>query len=118
MPLEFPGFAVRVPWLGAAGALVLAPAIAAGCPFILKPASSTPVGALLIGEILAETELPAGAFSILPCRRDGARPARLMHSPRPVECGERVNRFPSSTSGNDDAEPETGEQLRELRRSS
>ncbi len=50
----------------------IAPAIAAGCPFVLKPASLTPVGALLIGEILAETDLPAGAFSILPCRRDGA----------------------------------------------
>jgi len=50
----------------------VAPAIAAGCPFVLKPASRTPVGALLIGEILAETALPAGAFSILPCLRDGA----------------------------------------------
>ncbi len=50
----------------------VAPAIAAGCPFVLKPASLTPVGALQIGEILAETELPPGAFSILPCRRDGA----------------------------------------------
>lgn len=50
----------------------IAPAIAAGCPFVLKPASLTPVGALLIGEILAETDLPEGAFSILPCSRDGA----------------------------------------------
>ncbi|MGD9332556.1 MAG: aldehyde dehydrogenase family protein [Desulfobacterales bacterium] len=50
----------------------IAPAIAAGCPFVLKPASRTPVGALLIGEILAETDLPRGAFSILPCHRDGA----------------------------------------------
>jgi acyl-CoA reductase-like NAD-dependent aldehyde dehydrogenase len=50
----------------------IAPALAVGCPFILKPASWTPVGALLLGEILAETDLPAGAFSILPCRRDGA----------------------------------------------
>ncbi|MEE8169511.1 MAG: aldehyde dehydrogenase family protein, partial [Phycisphaerae bacterium] len=50
----------------------IAPAIAAGCPFVLKPASLTPVGALIIGEILAETDLPNGAFSILPCRRDGA----------------------------------------------
>ena len=50
----------------------VAPAIAAGCPFVLKPASRTPIGALLIGEILAETDLPKGAFSILPCRRDGA----------------------------------------------
>lgn len=50
----------------------MAPAIAAGCPFVLKPASMTPVGALLIGEVLAETNLPEGAFSILPCRREGA----------------------------------------------
>ncbi len=51
----------------------IAPAIAAGCPFVLKPASYTPVGALQIGEVLAETELPQGAFSILPCPREGAR---------------------------------------------
>jgi acyl-CoA reductase-like NAD-dependent aldehyde dehydrogenase len=50
----------------------VAPAIAAGCPFVLKPASMTPIGALVIGEILAETNLPKGAFSILPCRRDSA----------------------------------------------
>ena len=50
----------------------VAPAIAAGCPFVMKPASATPIGALIIGEVLAETDLPKGAFSILPCRRDGA----------------------------------------------
>jgi len=50
----------------------IAPALAAGCPFVLKPASLTPVGALMIGEVLAETDLPRGAFSILPARRDGA----------------------------------------------
>jgi len=50
----------------------IAPAIAVGCPFVLKPASLTPIGALMIGEILAETDLPKGAFSILPCPRDGA----------------------------------------------
>ena len=50
----------------------IAPAIAAGCPFVLKPASLTPIGALIIGEVLAETGLPAGAFSILPAQRDGA----------------------------------------------
>lgn len=50
----------------------VAPAIAAGCPFVLKPASRTPLGALIMGEILAETDLPKGAFSILPCKRDGA----------------------------------------------
>jgi acyl-CoA reductase-like NAD-dependent aldehyde dehydrogenase len=50
----------------------VAPALAVGCPFVLKPASLTPVGALILGEILAETDLPPGAFSILPARRDGA----------------------------------------------
>ncbi|MGB2247126.1 MAG: aldehyde dehydrogenase family protein [Alcanivorax sediminis] len=50
----------------------VAPAIAAGCPFVLKPASRTPIGAIIIGEVLAETNLPKGAFSILPCHRDGA----------------------------------------------
>ena len=50
----------------------VAPAIAAGCTFVLKPASRTPIGALIIGEVLAETALPKGAFSILPCSRDGA----------------------------------------------
>ncbi len=52
----------------------VAPAIAAGCPFVLKPASLTPVGALLIGEVLAATDLPNGAFSILPCARADALP--------------------------------------------
>jgi acyl-CoA reductase-like NAD-dependent aldehyde dehydrogenase len=50
----------------------VAPALAVGCPFVLKPASRTPIGAIVIGEILAETDLPPGAFSILPCHRDGA----------------------------------------------
>lgn len=50
----------------------VAPALAVGCPFVLKPASRTPIGAIIIGEVLAETDLPKGAFSILPCSRDGA----------------------------------------------
>ncbi len=50
----------------------VAPALAVGCPFVLKPASLTPIGAIVIGEVLAETDLPPGAFSILPCRREGA----------------------------------------------
>lgn len=50
----------------------VAPALAVGCPFVLKPASRTPIGSIIIGEILAETDLPKGAFSILPCSRDGA----------------------------------------------
>ena len=50
----------------------VAPAIAAGCPFVLKPADRTPLGALIIGEILAETDLPVGAFSIVTATIDDA----------------------------------------------
>ncbi len=50
----------------------IAPALAVGCPFVMKPASRTPLGAIIIGEVLAETDLPKGAFSILPASRDGA----------------------------------------------
>lgn len=50
----------------------IAPAIAAGCTWVMKPASRTPIGALIIGEVLAETDLPEGVFSILPAHRDGA----------------------------------------------
>jgi acyl-CoA reductase-like NAD-dependent aldehyde dehydrogenase len=50
----------------------IAPALACGCPFVLKPASTTPIGALVIGEILAETDLPDGAFSILPLKSSDA----------------------------------------------
>lgn len=51
----------------------IAPAIAIGCPFVMKPASKTPLGALIMGEVLAECDvLPEGAFSILPASRDGA----------------------------------------------
>lgn len=50
----------------------IAPALAVGCPFVMKPASRTPLGAIIIGEVLAETDLPKGAFSILPASREGA----------------------------------------------
>ena len=50
----------------------IAPALAVGCPFVMKPASRTPLGAIIMGEVLAETDLPEGAFSILACSRDGA----------------------------------------------
>jgi acyl-CoA reductase-like NAD-dependent aldehyde dehydrogenase len=50
----------------------VAPALAVGCPFVMKPASRTPLGALIMGEVLAETNLPKGAFSILPAHREGA----------------------------------------------
>jgi acyl-CoA reductase-like NAD-dependent aldehyde dehydrogenase len=44
----------------------VAPAIAVGAPIIVKPAPSTPLSALLLGEILAEVDLPQGSWSILP----------------------------------------------------
>ncbi len=47
----------------------IAPAIAAGCPIILKPASKTPLSCLLLSEIIAEIKWPKGAFSCLPCDR-------------------------------------------------
>ncbi len=50
----------------------IAPAVAAGCTWIMKPASRTPIGALIMGEVLAETDLPKGAFSVLPAHREGA----------------------------------------------
>ena len=55
----------------------VAPAIAMGCPFVLKPAPTTPISALMLGELLAETKLPRGAFSILPCQVDDAAPLVL-----------------------------------------
>jgi len=58
----------------------VAPAIAVGAPIVLKPAPATPLCALLLGEILAETTLPAGMFSILPLPNDQA-PA-LVADPR------------------------------------
>ena len=58
----------------------VAPAIAAGCPFVLKPSEKTPIGALIIGEVLAETDLPKGAFSILTL--DGQHAAPLVEDGR------------------------------------
>ena len=50
----------------------IAPAIAVGAPIILKPAPATPMTALLLGEIIAETALPAGMVSVLPMPNDRA----------------------------------------------
>jgi acyl-CoA reductase-like NAD-dependent aldehyde dehydrogenase len=44
----------------------VAPALAVGAPVIVKPAPATPLSALLLGELLAETDLPAGMWSVLP----------------------------------------------------
>jgi acyl-CoA reductase-like NAD-dependent aldehyde dehydrogenase len=38
----------------------IAPAIAAGCPFIVKPSEKTPVSSILLAEIMSTTSLPQG----------------------------------------------------------
>ncbi|WP_370421709.1 aldehyde dehydrogenase family protein [Streptomyces sp. QH1-20] len=48
----------------------VAPAIAVGAPIILKPAPATPISSLILGELLAETDLPAGSWSVLPVPND------------------------------------------------
>jgi acyl-CoA reductase-like NAD-dependent aldehyde dehydrogenase len=58
----------------------VAPAIAVGAPIVLKPAPATPLTALLLGELLAETDLPAGMFSVLPVPNE--RAAALVEDPR------------------------------------
>lgn len=52
----------------------IAPAIAAGCPWILKPSPNTPLTSIALGELLAESGLPEGAYSILVCETDLAGP--------------------------------------------
>ncbi|WP_326568552.1 aldehyde dehydrogenase family protein [Amycolatopsis rhabdoformis] len=58
----------------------VAPAIAVGAPIVLKPAPATPLTSLLLGEILAETDLPAGSWSILPLGNEET--ATLVRDPR------------------------------------
>ncbi|MGV9774878.1 aldehyde dehydrogenase family protein [Streptosporangium sp. NPDC003464] len=58
----------------------VAPAIAVGAPIIVKPAPATPISSLVLGEILAETALPEGMFSVLPVPND--RAAALVDDPR------------------------------------
>ena len=48
----------------------IAPALAAGCVVVLKPAEQTPLTVLQLGEIFGEAGLPKGALSILPGRAD------------------------------------------------
>lgn len=61
----------------------VAPAIAVGAPIILKPAPATPLSALLLGELLAETDLPAGSWSVLPVAND-RMPALVQDERLPV----------------------------------
>jgi acyl-CoA reductase-like NAD-dependent aldehyde dehydrogenase len=50
----------------------VAPAMACGNPIILKPASSTPLTALLLGKVIRDTDAVDGSFSVLPCKSSDA----------------------------------------------
>lgn len=50
----------------------IAPAIAAGCTMVLKPALQTPLTALLLAEVISQTEWPAGALNVLPMTNENA----------------------------------------------
>lgn len=52
----------------------VSPALAAGCPIIVRPASSTPLCALALAEIIEKAGYPKGGFSVLPCSTDAAEP--------------------------------------------
>ena len=50
----------------------VAPAIAAGCTMVLKPAPQTPLTALLLAQVVEKAGLPPGAFSVLPLANEDA----------------------------------------------
>ncbi len=58
----------------------VAPAIAAGCPIVVKPAPATPLSSLHLGALFSETELPSAMMSVLPVPND--RAGQLVEDPR------------------------------------
>ncbi|NKR68925.1 aldehyde dehydrogenase family protein [Rhodococcus hoagii] len=66
----------------AMGTRKIAPAVAAGCTIIVKPAEETPLTMLLLGEVFAEAGLPDGVLSILPTSNASALSGPLMQDPR------------------------------------
>lgn len=70
----------------------IAPALAAGCTCVLKPAAETPLTALALAEVLAKAGVPAGAVNILPTTSPGPLVSALLHDPRA-----RVISFTGST---------------------
>jgi acyl-CoA reductase-like NAD-dependent aldehyde dehydrogenase len=52
----------------------VAPALAAGDPILIRPASQTPVSALLLGELVLAAGWPAGGFAVLPSTTEDAAP--------------------------------------------
>jgi succinate-semialdehyde dehydrogenase / glutarate-semialdehyde dehydrogenase len=60
----------------------IGPALAAGCTVVLKPASDTPLTALLMAKILDDAGVPAGVVNVVPSRRSGAVVSAMLHDPR------------------------------------
>ncbi|WP_105439337.1 NAD-dependent succinate-semialdehyde dehydrogenase [Neorhizobium sp. T25_13] len=60
----------------------IAPALAAGCTCILKPAAETPLTALAIGEIMQQAGVPAGVVNIVTTRRSGPVVSAMLHDKR------------------------------------
>ena len=79
------GVAVMVtPWNfpAAIGTRKIAPALAAGCTVVLKPASETPLTMLALAELFQEAGVPAGVVNIVPSRKSGAVVSAMLHDPR------------------------------------
>ncbi|TSD94560.1 NAD-dependent succinate-semialdehyde dehydrogenase [Gordonia rubripertincta] len=66
----------------AMGTRKIAPALAAGCTMIVKPAPETPLTMLLLAEIFTEAGLPAGVLSVLPTSDAAALTGPLLDDPR------------------------------------
>lgn len=60
----------------------IAPALAAGCPVILKPASESPLTSLFIASLLEDAGVPPGVVNVLPARRSGPVVSRMLDDPR------------------------------------
>ena len=79
------GIAVLItPWNypAAMGTRKIAPALAAGCPVIIKPASETPLTMLALMPLLEEAGVPKGMVNVLPSRQTGAIVDTMLHDPR------------------------------------
>ncbi|EPR76063.1 Succinate-semialdehyde dehydrogenase [NADP+] [Leifsonia rubra CMS 76R] len=60
----------------------IAPAIAAGCTMVLKPATLTPLTALLFAQVMQEAGLPAGVLNVIPTRKAAAVTGPLIKDSR------------------------------------
>src|SRR3984885_14176647 len=60
----------------------IGPALAAGCPVVLKPASDTPLTMLALMPILEEAGVPAGVVNVIPSRSSGKVVSAMLHDPR------------------------------------